>query len=67
MDDECSDLGTGMRAICDEGYYCEKHFREAEKEHSWMAHVPFSVVTGVMNEEEEQDLRDAGRGHLLPP
>lgn len=63
--DECSDLGTDGRAVCDEGLYCEKHYQEAAAEHAWMAGRPLSDVTGVLSEEQEQDLRDAGRGHLI--
>jgi hypothetical protein len=67
MNDECSDLGTDGRAVCDEGYYCEKHYQEQLAEHAWMAGVPLSSVTGVIEPDERQDLIDAGRGHLLPP
>jgi hypothetical protein len=39
---------------------------EEAKEHEWMRGKPLSAVTGKLSEDEEQDLRDAGRGHLLP-
>lgn len=66
MSTECSDMGLeGQRAKCDEGLYCERHYREAAAEHAWMAGQPKSVVTGELDEEQKQDLRDAGRGHLL--
>jgi hypothetical protein len=51
--------------VCDEGYYCEKHYREAAAEHAWMRGKPLSCVTGVLSDEEVQELRDAGRGHLV--
>lgn len=63
--DKCSDLGTDGRAECDEGLYCEKHYREAAAEHAWMAGKPLSLVTGRLSEEQRQELREAGRGHLL--
>lgn len=50
---------------CDDGVYCDKHFDEASKENAWMLGVPLSAITGVMSEQDEQDLRDAGRGHLV--
>lgn len=50
---------------CDEGQMCDKHTAEAIREHSWMRRVPRSAVTGVMDESEKQQLRDAGRGHLV--
>jgi hypothetical protein len=53
------------RVICDEGNWCDRHFAEAMKENEWMRGLPLSAVTGVMSEQDKQDLRDAGRGHLL--
>lgn len=64
---ECSDLDSGGRAVCDEGYYCERHFREAEADHAYLRGQPSSVITGELTEEQVQDLRDAGRGHLVLP
>lgn len=55
-------------ANTDGGYCSEECEDEAHAaglaEHSWMAGKPLSSVTGVLSEEEKQDLRDAGRGHL---
>jgi hypothetical protein len=50
---------------CDDGKYCDKHLEQAMQEHAWMAHVGLSAVTGEMSEQDKQDIRDAGRGHLL--
>lgn len=50
---------------CDEEVYCDKHFDEASKENAWMLGVPLSAITGVMSDEDKQELRDAGRGHLV--
>jgi hypothetical protein len=63
----CSDLDSGGRAVCDEGHFCERHYREAALEHAWLAQQPRSFVTGVLSDEQEQYLRDAGRGHLVAP
>jgi hypothetical protein len=54
------------RCECDGERYCDKHLNEQQKLHEWMRGLPKSAITGVLSEEEEQDLRDAGRGHLLP-
>jgi len=49
-----------------EGNYCsEECAAEAAKEHEWMRGKPLSSITGVLSDEEQQDLRDAGRGHLV--
>lgn len=50
---------------CDEHHQCDKHAAAAEAENAWMRNVSISAVTGVMSEEDKQDLRDAGRGHLV--
>lgn len=50
---------------CGEESWCDKHFAEAIQENQWMRHVSRCAVTGEMNEQERQDLRDAGRGYLL--
>jgi hypothetical protein len=61
----CNDLGSGGRAVCDEGHYCERHYREAEADHAYLRGVPRSAVMGELSDEQVQDLRDAGRGHLV--
>jgi hypothetical protein len=53
------------RRLCDEGAYCDFHFEEAAAENAWMLGVPLSAITGQMSEADEQDLTDAGRGHLV--
>jgi hypothetical protein len=53
-------------ALCgDEGRLCDICFAEAMAEHAWMRNVSIGAVTGVMSEQDKQDLRDAGRGHLV--
>lgn len=49
----------------DEGRMCEKCEAEAMAEHSWMRGRSQGTCTGVMSEQDKQDLRDAGRGHLV--
>jgi len=53
--------------VCDgeRGIWCEKHWQEKLYEYGWMRGKPLSAVTGVMSEEDKQDMRDAGRGHLV--
>jgi hypothetical protein len=41
---------------CDEGRYCDKHFKQAEKRNR---------RPSPSQAEIDQDLRDAGRGHLV--
>jgi hypothetical protein len=52
---------------CADGRWCDRHLAEAEAEHSWMRNVSIGAVTGVMSEQDKQDMRDAGRGHLVMP
>jgi hypothetical protein len=52
---------------CDEGRQCDKHAAEAMAEHAWMRNVSQGAVTGVMSEQDKQDLRDAGKGHKVRP
>jgi hypothetical protein len=64
---DCSDLGTDGRAVCDEGYYCEFHYREKEREMyaEWLNRA-FARVMFDHDAYREQ-MCDAGRAHLLPP
>lgn len=64
------EIARAAHAPCgcdDEGRMCEEHANEAMREHAWMRGRPLSVVTGVLSDEQKQDLRDAGRGHLVRP
>jgi len=47
------------RRECDEGLYCDKHFEEASQENAGVLRSPIGSTY-------EQDMIDAGRGHLLP-
>jgi hypothetical protein len=53
----------------DEGRYCDKHEAEAMAEHAYLRNVPRHQVINDEQSREEyaQELRDAGRAHLLPP
>lgn len=53
------------RVECDEGRMCDKHEAEAMAEHVWIRGMSHGAVFGFMNEAEKQQLREAGRGHLL--
>lgn len=52
---------------CDEDRSCDKHRAEAMAEHAWMRGRSKGACTGVMSEQDKQDMRDAGRGHLVLP
>jgi hypothetical protein len=54
------------RLCGDEGDLCEQCAAEAAKEWEWLRNVPKYAVM-PSDDEYEQELRDAGRGHLLPP
>lgn len=58
-------LDCHSRIECDGDHSCDKHMAEAEAEHSWMRGRSKGACTGVMSEQDKQDLRDAGRGHLV--
>lgn len=44
---------------------CDKHAAEAQAEHAWMRGRSKGACTGVLSDEDKQDIRDAGRGHLV--
>jgi hypothetical protein len=50
----------------DEGRLCDTCSAEAQKDHEYLRGMSRGAALGVMSEEEKQDLRDAGRGHLVP-
>ena len=45
---------------CEDGKYCDKHFREAMRENAYLKHVSKYTVMPI-DEEYEQEMRDAGR------
>lgn len=54
--------------FCDEGRWCDKHHAEAMKEHEYLRDIPRYAVflnDPEAREEFNQELRDAGRGHLV--
>lgn len=64
------ELDCHSRAICDEGRWCDKHHEEAMKEHEYLRDIPrYAVFLNDPDAKEEfnQELRDAGRGHLVRP
>lgn len=55
---------------CDEGRWCDKHHEEAMKDHEYLRDIPrYAVFLNDPDAKEEfnQELRDAGRGHLVRP
>lgn len=46
-------------AICDEGRWCDMHWKEAEAE------MRVLYDREKREQQDRQDIRDAGRGHLL--
>lgn len=53
----------------DEGQMCDRHFAEAMADHAYLRNVPRHQVCGDAQSEQErnQELIDAGRGHLVRP
>jgi hypothetical protein len=62
---DCSDLGTDGRAVCDEGYMCVKHYREEDA--YWRAVWDVTPRAERDPDAYREQMRDAGRAHLLPP
>jgi hypothetical protein len=52
---------------CEDGGYCDKHYAEAEAEFAYLRNVPRHQVYDDQQAKDErnQELRDAGRGHLV--
>jgi hypothetical protein len=62
-DPDCRALHKG----CDDGErMCDKHWRQHRADFAYLRNIPLSAVTGVMSEEEKQNMRDSGHAHLLP-
>lgn len=54
---KCADL---------DGDYCsEECSKEATAEFAYLKDLPLSALVGGLSSEQEQDVRDAGRGHLV--
>jgi hypothetical protein len=53
--------------VCDEGHMCDLHEAQAMAEHAYLRGVPrYAVIEDAQGKEEfNQQLRDAGRGHLV--
>lgn len=53
---------------CDEDHMCDAHRAEAMAEHAYLRNVPrHQIYTDAQAEQERNDeLRSAGRGHLVP-
>ena len=73
---DCGQLKSGphdpdcaMYLRCNEGHMCDKHAAEAEADHAYLKHIPRHQVIDDEQSREEyaQELRDAGRSHLLVP
>jgi hypothetical protein len=60
-------LPAAKACDCDDGRMCDSHEAQALREHAWMRGQSKGACTGVMSEQDEQDMRDAGRGHLVRP
>ena len=55
------------RCTCEDGEYCDFHFQAAVKEFAYLINVPRHAVMDDerAREERNQELKDAGRGHLV--
>lgn len=54
---------------CDERHSCDKHTAEAMADHAYLRGAPRHTVFNDQQakDERDQELRDAGRGHLVAP
>lgn len=52
---------------CNDGFWCDKHHAEALAEHAYLRDIPrYAVINDAESRAEfNQELRDAGRGHLV--
>lgn len=57
------------RTECDGDHSCDKHMAEAEADYAYLRGTPRHTVFNDAEavEERNQELRDAGRGHLVRP
>lgn len=63
----CTNLISEDGPLCgDEGRLCDECAEREAAEWEWMRNVSRHSVLPP-DKEYEQELRDAGRGHLLPP
>lgn len=55
------------RRTCDEGHMCDRHCAESMAEHRYLQGLPrWAVIDDEQSREEQaQELRAAGRGHLV--
>lgn len=63
----CLNLLDNGQPCGDEGRMCDPCFDAAAREHAYLRHVPRHTVFNDAQaiEERNQELRDAGRGHLV--
>jgi hypothetical protein len=61
----CANTLDNGQPCGDEGHVCDVCFRTAMAEHAYLRHVPRVINDAQAQEEFEQEIRDAGRGHLL--
>ncbi len=62
----CTNLTEDGQECGDEGVLCDACFEQDIRDHLWMRGLSYGAITGRMSAEDEQDVRDAGRSHLLP-
>ncbi len=65
----CPNLLDNGQPCGDEGHPCEACFDEAAADHAYLRGMPRHAVfdDAEAREERDQELRDAGRGHLVQP
>lgn len=66
---ECTNLLENGQPCGDEGRLCEGCHDREMREHEYLRHQPRHMVINDEQSREEyaQELRDAGRGHLVSP
>lgn len=57
------------KCTCEDGEYCDFHFQAAVREMAYLMRVPRHAVMddAQAREERDQELRNAGRRHLVRP
>lgn len=61
----CPNLLEDGNPCGDEGRSCDACQEADMREYSYLRFVPLGAVTGRLSDQDKQDMRDSGRGHLV--
>lgn len=64
---KCTNLTEDARECGDEGILCDTCFEREMKDHEYLRHAPRTFGPPPDVRADDQELRDAGRGHLVRP